>query len=242
MLITSQSERLKPRTVTGKVYGLLKADIINGVYPPGTHLVRRTLAKKYGVSPLPIMEAFFRLENDGLVENTPSLGCHVVDINEEIIAEENKFREALECHAARLFATAATELEKQQVKTLADFLDSVQEKLSSGDQEGIELFHKHHSEYHLAVTRFSGARLIYQQIRKPWFRRAMYAGNTHAVLFPVPSGWHAMLTEALASGDADKAGEAMRKHLRYRLDKYDDSVQEVLRSGGSKLIDRMLEK
>lgn len=231
-------------TLTERVYGLIKSDIINGVFPPGMHLVRRTLAKRYGVSPLPIMEACFRLENDGLVENSPMLGTHVIEINEEIIEEDRKYREALECQSARLFAENAPLLERQQLRVLAAFLDSIQEKFHQGDREMEESFRQHHLEFHLAVAKGSGAKVIHRQMTKLWYRRVMVAGDTHATLYPAPRGWHAMLAESLTGDDPDKADKCMRFHLRYNNDreKTRDTVSEVLRRGDKELIDRILEQ
>lgn len=237
---SSDSRRTKPMTATARVYQMIKNDILDGVYPPGTHLVRRTMAQKYGVSPLPILEACFRLENDGLVENSPMLGTHVVEMNEEIIEEEHKFREALECQAARSFAETAGEVDRRQIQMMAGFLDSIQEKISPDDPEIESAFHKHHSEFHLAVAKLSGVKLIYRQLKKPWFRRLMIAGDTHAKLFPAPKGWHATLSEGLVSADPDLAESCMRWHLRLNHDKYGDSVKEVLRRGGRELVRRML--
>ncbi len=127
----AQSGRMEPRTLTARVYKQMKDDIMSGVYPPGTHLVRRTLAKRYGVSSLPIMEACFRLEADGLVENSPLVGAHVVDMNEEIVGEERKLREALECYTVRCVAELAEDFELQQLDVMARHLDSIQEKLNA---------------------------------------------------------------------------------------------------------------
>lgn len=231
-------------TLTERVYALIKNDIINGVFPPGMHLVRRTLAKRYGVSPLPIMEACFRLENDGLVENSPMLGTHVIEINAEIIEEDRKYREALECQSARLFVENAPLLERQQLLVLAAFLDSIHKKLKAGEKEMEESFRQHHLEFHLAVARGSGAKVIHRQMKKLWYRRVMVAGDTHATLFPAPPGWHTTLAECLGGGDPDKADKCMRFHLRYNNDreKTRDSVCEVLRRGDKELIDRILEQ
>ncbi len=237
---TTQSGRMEPQTVSAKVYQLIKNDIINGTFPPGSHLVRRVLAKKYGVSPLPIMEACFRLENDGLVENSPMLGTHVVDINGEVVAEEYKLREALECQAARLFAITASAINKQQVRMLAQFVDSIEDKLETGDEEMEAAFQKHHSDFHLFVAKMSGAKLIYRQMKKLWFRRIMVAGDANAKLFPVPKGWHQLLAEKLSGDDPDAAEQQMRMHITYNKDKIDDSVKAVIDSGKMGLIGKLL--
>lgn len=237
-----QSGRMEPRTITARVYQQIKDDIMNGVYPPGAHLVRRTLAKKYGVSSLPVMEACFRLENDGLVENSPMMGTHVVDFNEEVVEEERKFREALECQVARYVAESASELDLQRLQITAQYLDSIQGKFNPDDDEMVNAFHEHHSQFHLSLAKLSGAKVIYQQMKKLWFRRQMLAGDVNAILFPVPIGWHAMLMEALGSRDPDVAERAMRKHVAFNSDKIDASVKEVKSRGAAELIGRMLKQ
>lgn len=239
MYDTMQSGRMEPRTITARVYKQIKDDIMRGVYPPGTHLVRRTLAKHYGVSSLPIMEACFRLESDGLVENSPMLGTHVVDINEEIVEEERKYREALECQVARHVAELAEDLDLQQLDVTARHLDSIQDGLDAKDEAKLNSFYEHHTLFHLSLAKVSRAKVIYRQMKKLWYRRQMIAGDVNAILFPVPHGWHIRLMDAIKSRDPDKAEQAMRTHLSYNKDKVDASVREVKNLGAAELIGRM---
>lgn len=242
---TSQSDRILPKTMAVQVYRQIKDDIINGVYPPGAHLVRMTLAKRYGVSHIPIMEALYRLEMDGLVENSPQLGAHVIEISEEILQDDRVFREAVECQTARLFAECASDSEKEQIRELAKFIDSIEEKMTGTGQPEMErmqrLFQRQHSEFHLAVARISGARSLYRQMKKLWYRRLMATGDIHAVLYPVPRNWHIDLAESLAAGDPDRAEKHMRHHVSFRTDKFNDSVREVLRRGRAELLEIMMQ-
>ncbi len=244
MLDSSQSDRLPPKTMSLQVYRQIKDDIINGVYPPGAHLVRMTLAKRYGVSAIPVMEALYRLEMDGLVENSPQLGAHVIQISEEILEEDRTFREAVECQTARLFAERASDTEKGQIRELAKFIDTVQEKMTGSGQPEMEqmqrLFQRQHSEFHFAVARISKANSLYRHMKKLWYRRLMLTGDIHAVLYPVPKNWHGDLAESLASGDPDGAEKHMRQHVSFRGDKFSDSVREVLRRGRSELMEILL--
>ncbi|WP_206306018.1 GntR family transcriptional regulator [Streptomyces sp. RFCAC02] len=54
--------------MAGTAYDRLRADIVAGTIPPGSHLGEVALAERYGVSRTPIREALRRLEQDGLVE------------------------------------------------------------------------------------------------------------------------------------------------------------------------------
>lgn len=243
MLDTSKSDRIQPKTIAARVYRQIKEDILNGVYPPGAHLVRMTLAKRYGVSAIPILEALYRLEMDGLVENSPQLGAHVIEVSEEILEDDRMFREAIECQSARLFAERASDQEKDRVRELARFIDSIEEKMTDDLPEKEEmqrLFREQHSEFHFAVCRLSKSKALYRQVKRLWFRRLMATGDIHAVLYPVPKNWHIDLAESLASGDPDRAERHMRYHVSFRGDKFTDSVKEVLRRGREELLEILM--
>lgn len=229
-----------PSTMATQIYIKIREDIINGVFPPGTHLVRRALAKRYGVSMLPVMEACLRLEVDGLVENSPQIGSHVVDVSPEKARDELILREALECQAAREYARNASGNDRRNLMEMAEFLDSIQEKLVPDNREHEKIFQKQHSEFHVTVARLSGANLIHEQMKKLWFRRLMLVCNVNSALFSNPKGWHVKLATALNSGDAETAENEMRAHILYNSEKSRDSVREVVRRGREELIDSIL--
>lgn len=53
------------------VYESLRDEIIQGDLQPGERLVFNSLAKRFGVSPIPVREAVRQLESEGLVELQP---------------------------------------------------------------------------------------------------------------------------------------------------------------------------
>ena len=98
------SERMAPSTVATRIYKQIKEDILDGVFAPGAHPARRTLA----------------------------------------------------------------------------------EKLDPANHELKILFQKHHSDFHNKIARLSGAKLIYQQMKKVWYRRLMVVCNVIAPCSPAP--------------------------------------------------------
>lgn len=228
------------RTTVAHVYHLIRQDIINGVYPLGTHLVRRAVAEKYGVSVMPVMEAFYKLEADGLVENSPLIGTHVIDMNAEDIKGDAILREAIECQAARMFTVNASLRDREQIKELAKFLDELLEMKQTDTPNADRLFQKTHSEFHLAIAKLSGAKQLYQQMQKLWYRRLMLMGLANKSIFPSPKNWHAILAESLTSGDPEEADRAMRKHVVFLTDKSHSSVEEILRRGKRELMEFMM--
>lgn len=224
----SNSERFQPATIANKVYRQLRADIINGVFPPGTHLVKRTLAKKYGVSVPPVIEACLRLENDGLVESSPLVGSYVMNVFPDKIEDELIFREAIESQIARTYAVRAGARERQHLLRLAEELDELQDNMDFDNSEQVKQFQQLHTDFHLVLAKLSGAKLLYQEMKKLWFRRLMLIWNVDKKQFPNPRKWHTRLAEILNSGDPEKADLAMREHFTINTEKKTDTVLKSL--------------
>lgn len=62
------------RTIQQYVLGTLRAEILNGVYPPNTRLRQEEIAKRLSVSTTPVREAFRDLRAEGLVSIDPNKG------------------------------------------------------------------------------------------------------------------------------------------------------------------------
>lgn len=222
--MSAQSGQPKPDTIAAKVYKQLRNDIINGVFPPGAHLVKRVLAKKYGVSVPPVIEACLRLENDGLVESSPLVGSFVPMMYQEKLEEEHIFREAIECQLARIYAVRSSDQDRTLVMRLAESLDEIEKDNKPEDPEINRKYQKMHFEYHMVVAKLSRVRLLYQQMEKVWFRRLMYVWNVDKRRFPTPPNWHVKLTQALNSGNPERAEVAMREHFNINTEKKTEAI------------------
>ena len=218
--MTTRSDRLTTvNTIATKVYLQLKDDILNGDIPPGTHLVKRALAQRYGVSVPPIAEACLRLENDGLVENSPLQGSFVISVSPEKIHDEMLYREAIECQIARVFSRQASERAKSHLMELADAVDEIHERLQAGEHGSEKLYLARHTEFHMRLAKLSGSDVLYQHLKRLWGRMLVQIWNVDFTVFPSPKGWHATLAEKLCSGSELEAEEAMREHIYINWDK-----------------------
>ena len=226
-----ESGRMQADTIALRVYKQLRHDIIHGVFPPGTRLVKRAVAKRYGVSVPPVIEACLRLENDGLVESSPLVGAYVPQLNPDRIAEERILREAIECQIARQFAVCSSEQDRERVMDLGRDLDRFETREDLGDLETHRTFQKMHSEFHVTLAKLCRVKLLYQQVRKVWFWRSMFVWNVQQKYYPVPDDWHTRLAGALGSGNPERAEVAMREHLTRNVDKKIESIPKSFRQG-----------
>jgi DNA-binding GntR family transcriptional regulator len=88
---------------------LLRSRIIDGVLEPGALLAESAAARELGVSRVPVREALFALEREGLVEFSATGRAYVKDLSPHDFEELYVLRLALEPVAARLAAAALRE-------------------------------------------------------------------------------------------------------------------------------------
>ncbi len=84
----------------------LRADIIDEVLAPGAALAEATVARRLGVSRVPVREALFTLEREGLVGFTPTGRAYVKALDAQDFNELYVMRLTLEPVATRLAANA----------------------------------------------------------------------------------------------------------------------------------------
>jgi DNA-binding GntR family transcriptional regulator len=199
-------------TLTQRVCDLLREEILSGQLAPGHRLVRRAIAARLGVSPIPVTEALLLLEIEGLVESQPLCGCRVRPLTLDDVQNEAMLREAIECQAARLCAEHATPADLDRLLAEAKRLD----RMVAGRDPHSRLGRQAHLEFHVAIARAGGFPRLAEELQRVWFRRLMWMNWVKATHYtPPPPGWHQQLVEALATRDADRAEAQMRAHVRY---------------------------
>lgn len=210
-------------TLANRVYRALQREITTGHIRPGQRLVRREIAGRLGVSPIPVIEALLRLEQDGLVESKPNCGARARAITPETIVNECMLREAIECQVARLVAESASAAELDDLEASARRLDSLMQRADPNSVIGMEL----HMELHLRLAELTGFPLLQQQLRGIWVRHLMQLNWLNATLDPVPEGWHVRLVTALRGRDPDGAESAMRAHVRYGQKTLSEAIRSL---------------
>jgi GntR family carbon starvation induced transcriptional regulator len=84
------------RSKTEAVYGDLREDLLNGIYPPGAKLAIEPLSRRFGSSPSAVREALARLTSDRLVEALPQRGFTVARATLEDLRDLTRVRIEIE--------------------------------------------------------------------------------------------------------------------------------------------------
>jgi len=95
---------LKHRTLSAAIADHLRQEILSGVHPSGEQLRQDALAAAYNVSRIPVREALFQLEAEGLVRIEPHKGAVVTSVSLDefndvfdlrVLLEERLFRQSI---------------------------------------------------------------------------------------------------------------------------------------------------
>lgn len=84
------------QSLSGRIVRILAERITSGALAPGSRLLQDHLADEFGVSHVPVREAFRKLEAQGLVVSKPRCGVSVSLIDPEMVLEVTEMRAVLE--------------------------------------------------------------------------------------------------------------------------------------------------
>lgn len=148
---------------------LLRQEIVSGTAAPGALLAEAAVAQRLGVSRVPVREALFSLEREGLVEFSATGRAFVKELTPEDFEELYLLRLALEPLAARL---AAARL-KQDVSALEKNLAATRRARSMQDITRLDL------EFHEIILAASGNSRLLKLWRSLRGELELWLGRLH---------------------------------------------------------------
>ena len=196
-------------TIREQVYKILRDDICQGVYAPGTRLQEVDLAENLSVSRSPVREALRQLAADGLLLEIPNKGVYVKEFTVKDIEEIYDLRVMLESYGILHSTGHITSIRRER---LLGFLADLESFLQKGDLESYtsidEQLHSHivHlGDNSLINDTYDRVRSMNQQFRilslmdEQRFRESMDE--------------HREFVLALVTGDPQRADDINRHHL-----------------------------
>jgi len=123
-------ETLRHRTLSSAIVDQLRQGILDGTYPAGTQLRQDALAETYAVSRIPVREALFQLEAEGLVRIAPHKGAVVSTLSLEEINDVFDLRVILE---PRLLTSSAPRMSAADFEAVDKMEASFEQAIAGGD-------------------------------------------------------------------------------------------------------------
>nr|WP_228046161.1 GntR family transcriptional regulator [Saccharopolyspora sp. HNM0983] len=183
----------------------LRARIAEGRLQPGDRIYEQDIAAEFGVSRVPVREAIRRLQGDGLVEvRDRRRGVFVRSLGRRQIEELFDVREALEALAAE---RAAERAGPDGAARLGALVEQARRSLQRGDLAAMT---EANAAFHDELVAASGHELL-AGVLEPLHGRLAYLFRLNREPERVCAE-HEQLHEAIAAGDAARAGALARAH------------------------------
>ena len=202
---------LSAETVTDQ----LRALILDGSLGIGVQLKQEALARKFGVSRIPIREALKRLETEGLVAHTAHQGSVVASRSIDDLLETLDIRIGLESRALVLAIPHMTPAILRKAETILARYDA-----SDMPGEWSEL----NLAFHLCLYKPCGRQRLLSMIESLVRSVDIHlrAHQSAAIGRKSPQKDHRALLEACRAGNAERARKLLERHIA--------QTQEALRN------------
>jgi len=198
-------------SITEQVYEIIQREIELGRIKPGERIYEQRLAEQLAISKTPLRLALHQLRQDGIVRIEPRQGIYLAAPTIAEVHELIEMREVLEGLAARRAASSSKRGYVEKMRScLAGFThDTVNERRSKYATSA--------HRFHRLIVRASGSEELTRSLEKINLRLHM---NRLRLLFsrghdlrPIHDE-HLAILLALESGDAGKAEQLVRRHVR----------------------------
>jgi GntR family transcriptional regulator, transcriptional repressor for pyruvate dehydrogenase complex len=234
--LLEQFDQVKTRRTHEHIIDQVLHLVESGDLKPGDQLpTERVLAVRMGISRNVLREAFYVLEDRGLIYSRHGGGRYLralppsnestidsrVRLQQAAILDVWEVREALELQAARLAAQRTTENEIHDMQELVDQLEMLDERPPQEDtlNERIELDHK----FHISIAVASGNHILLRELeRYLWALSSMQTHVLRALDRQREHGQHyRLIMQAIIDKDEQKAVDLLYDHLRSARRKYE---------------------
>jgi DNA-binding GntR family transcriptional regulator len=191
-------------SLADRAYFSIRDSIVKLELPPTSLIDERRLIESLGIGRTPVREALRRLAQEQLVEVFPRRGMFVTGVDVHDLARISEVREVLEPEAARLAAERATDDERDELAALGDRIKRGADLMALDER------------IHRAVYRAAHNHLLEKTLGEYYvlaLRIWMLALDRAQDLEDAVEA-HRDLIQAIVVGNADRAADTMRAHVR----------------------------
>jgi DNA-binding GntR family transcriptional regulator len=197
----------KNHTQAFAAYQNLKKKILSGFFSSSDRLREIDVAALLEIGRTPVREALKRLEDEGLLTNEPRRGLVVTTLDQQAVSELYAMREVLEGAAAAFAAKHATPAEVANMGAILD------EDGEGADPVALNL------AFHDAIYGSAHNRHLIRSLQSVADSTYLLGRSTldSPQRAQAAMDEHRQILEAISSGDAQRAADAARAHIRNAL-------------------------
>lgn len=202
----------------------IRDDIVSGVFERGSRLTEEQLARRYGVSRVPVREALRTLESEGFVVTRRHAGACVAEPTEQEAADLLEVRMLLEPLGA---ARAAQRRTEAHLKVLRGLVRLGQERARRGQGEDLRALGGWFHETLAQASGSPGLTALLTQLR----HKIAWMYSVEQPARPVEA-WaeHGAIVDAVARGDSERARALTALHAERTTSAHRLRIHERVRA------------
>ncbi|MDA7416116.1 phosphonate utilization associated transcriptional regulator [Xenophilus arseniciresistens] len=200
--------QLQGHSLARLVHHEIEQMILDGRLQPGAKLTESTLAEQLGVSRGPVRECFRLLEEAGLVRTEKNRGVFVRDLPIDEALEIFEVRAVMDLYVGRKVAQTAGSADVRELRQCVDAMDQAAREVDP------QAYHRLNLQFHDRLLLLAGNAKLTATYRKLVKELSLLRRqNLSAASMLAFAREHRQIVKAIASGDADAAGQAMYTHV-----------------------------
>ncbi|GAA1346649.1 FCD domain-containing protein [Arthrobacter roseus] len=204
----------RPPTAQAFVLAELRSAIIAGELLPGQPLRQDALAERFGVSRVPLREAFKVLEGEGQVVYEPHRGYKVARLSLADLLEVYHIRELLEAEAVR------TAVKRGDNRVLGKMREAAHEVSAAAEAEDLLAMTAANQRFHFTLISACNMPRLERLIQSLWdatdtYRFVYYGTEVNRRRVDEE---HALIIEAFAARDTDRLITMLDLHRQHAVD------------------------
>lgn len=146
--------KIRVETLATKVTEQLRNDVLNKRFQVGEHITIKEVSELYGVSPMPVREAFRILEGESLLKVDAYKGAVVQKLDKNFISDVYGVLRALEC---AIYETVVFNITDSAIDNLSSINDLI--KTIANERKNGQLYETLNTEFHDIVINFGTNKL-----------------------------------------------------------------------------------
>lgn len=207
------------------VYDDLRSSIMQGALAPGTRIIIDDVARRMGISQIPVREAIQQLVSERLVDNVPHIGATVARLSPTDIQEVFALMEGLESVAVAVSVERAAPRFVGDLERIVKQMDAA---LAADDRDDWASLN---SEFHRRIALETGMPLLIDMMNRTldqWDRVRRYF-NMLSRRATRAQAQHREILEAFRASDVPALQQLMRDHNREPMVAYTEQLADERR-------------
>jgi DNA-binding GntR family transcriptional regulator len=204
---TVRDDTIQRVSLVDNVTERLRGALLSGEIKPGERIRVAELEKTFGVSHIPIREAFRRLEAEGMIIALPQRAAVAAGVDLEDLGGLYDLRRVIECEVIRRSVASMTPEQVARVEEALRVLVA-----TAQDNDSPE-FWERHMDFHWSLLEPAASAWVKRVLDQMWIASQRYVRIFVSETIGDAMRDHRDLLAACKKRDADRAEKILRRHL-----------------------------